>query len=216
LLPFGVEPPVKGNDSNHNMAAAEAKDSFEKEREQILASLPDNVKDMFGIMGFCKVDQDDDEDEDEENSKPPPVDEYVPCLVLNPYEVPPRPVRDVYWWDCYSIRKRKKQLKKLEYLVYHYGTDDPDDCYSFIQQDDFVSYDDGIAQGYGKLPAAIQSKLDAGDELTYEEEKRVRGLKEMEEDAPKEKGERKRGNWQFKERHELLEAKEPANKRQKK
>jgi hypothetical protein len=194
--------------------AAEAKASFEKEREQILESLPDNVKDMFGIMGFCKVDQDD-EDEDEENTKPP-VDEYVPCLVLNPYEVPPRPVRDVYWWDCYSIRKRKKELKKLEYLVYHYGIDDPMDCYSFVQQDEFVSYDDGIAEGYNKLPAAIQAKVDAGDELTEEEEQRVRGIKEMEEDALKEKGERKRGNYQFKERHELLETKEPAKKRQKK
>ena len=189
--------------------SAAAKASFEKERETVLASLPDNIKDMFGIMGFCKVDQDDDEEED----KP---DEYVPCLVLNPYEVPPRPVRDVYWWDCYATRKRKKELGKLEYLVYHYGIDDPTDCYSFIQQDDFVTYDEGLAEGYDKLPAAIQSKIDAGDELTEEEEQRVRGIKEMREDALKEKEERKRGNWIFKERHELLEAKEPPKKRQKK
>ena len=116
----------------------------------------------------------------------------------------------------FTAEKRKKELKKLEYLVYHYGIDDPTDCYSFIQQDAFVSYDDGIAEGYGELPAAIQAKVDAGDELTEEEEQRVRGIKEMKEDALKEKGERKRGNWQFKERHELLEAKEPAKKRQKK
>ncbi|CAB9524415.1 expressed unknown protein [Seminavis robusta] len=196
--------------------AAVAKGKFEKEKETILKSLPEEVTSMFGIMGFCKAEEDD--DEDEENAGKATDPDYVPCLVLSPYSVPPRPVRDVYWWDFYSTRKRKKQLKKLEYLVYHYGIDDPLDCYSFVTQEDFVTYDDGLKAGYDKLPSAIQAKVDAGEELTEEEERRVRGLKEMNEDAEKPAEDRRRGNWEFKERHEQMEEKKggPPRKRQKK
>lgn len=196
-----------------------AKEKFEKEKETILKSLPDNVKSMFNVMGFCKaeVDEDDEENANKNNSE---GDDYVPCLILNPYAVPPRPVRDVYWFDLYSKHKRTKTLKELEHLVYHYGADDPTDCYSFIPQDEFKTYDSGLAEGYDKLPAHIQSKVDSGADLTEEEEARVRGLKEMKEDAAKPAEERKRGNWEFKERHEVLAdkeaGKEPPSKRQKK
>lgn len=195
--------------------AETAKVKFEKERETILKSLPDNVKAMFNVMGFCKAEV----DEEEENANQNAGDDYVPCLILSPYAVPPRPVRDVYWFDMYSKCKRTKKLAELEYLVYHYGADDPADCYSFIAHDDFKSYETGLAEGYDKLPAHIQSKVDAGEELTEEEEQRVRGLKEMKEDAAKPAEERKRGNHDFKERHEVLEekaAKQPPAKRQKK
>ena len=40
--------------------------------------------------------------------------------------------------------------------------------------------------------------------MTEEEQQRVRGLEEMKEDALKPADERKRGNWQFKERHETM------------
>jgi hypothetical protein len=191
-----------------------AKSKFEKERETILKSLPDNLKSMFNEMGFCKVEVDED---DEENVNINAGDEYVPCLILSPYSVPPRPVRDVYWFDLYSKCKRTKKLGEMEYLVYHYGSNDPLDCYSFIPHENFKSYDSGVAEGLDRLPESIQAKLDAGEELTEEEEMRVRGLEEMKEDAAKPAEERRRGNWEFKERHEALaEGKEPAKKRQRK
>ena len=102
----------------------------------------------------------------------------------------------------------------MEYLVYHYGADDPLDCYSFIPQDEFKSWDTGVAEGYDKLPAYLQSKVDAGVELTEEEQQRVRGIEEAKEDALKPAEERKRGNWQFKERHE--ETAPPAKRQRKK
>lgn len=198
------------------MAPATAKEKFEKEKEKILKELPDTVKSMFGVMGFCKAEVEDDSDDDDDEPKKlaPSVEaDYVPVLIVSPYDVPPRPVRDVYWFDMFSKFKRSKKLAEIEYLVYHYGSEDPLDCYSFIPQDEFKTYDNGLAEGFDKLPAAIQSKLDTGVPLTEEEEQRVRGLEEMREDALKPAEERKRGNWQFKERHE--EEKAPPAKRQK-
>lgn len=199
--------------------AAVAKGKFEKEKETILKSLPDSVKAMFGVIGFCKAEV----DEDDENANANAGDDYVPCLILDPYDVPPRPVRDTYWFDMYSRYKRTKKLAEMDYLVYHYGSDDPMDCYSFIEQKDFKTYEEGLAAGYDKLPAHIQAKVDAGTELEEEEEQRVRGLEEMKEDVDKPAEERKRGNFTFKERHEVLEDKEagggkdgPPAKRQKK
>jgi hypothetical protein len=192
---------------------AQAKEKFEQERDKILKELPDNVKAMFGTMGFCKAEHD---EEEEENY---PEEDWIPVLVVSPYEVPPRPVRDVYWFDLFSKMKRTKKLAELEYLVYHYGSDDPLDCYSFIPQNEFKSYEDGIAEGYDNLPSFIQTKVDSGEELTEEEQMRVRGLQEMKEDALKPAAERKRGNWQFKERHEEKSeapVKKPPAKRQKK
>ena len=195
-------------------------EKFEKERETILNSLPKNIHDSFGIMGFYQHEEEDDSDDDEADRKPHAtgVDRFVPCLVMNPYDVPPRPVRDVYWHNLYMDKKKKKKLPELEYLVYHYGADDPDDCYSFVAHEDFTGYEDGLKVGYGKLPAAIQSKIDAGVALDEDEQRRVRGLEEMAEDLEKDAKDRKRGNYPFQERHEKKAAsgKAPPAKRQKK
>jgi hypothetical protein len=43
-----------------------AQEDFEAEREQVLDDLPDSIKDMFGMIGFCQVEANDDSDDDEE------------------------------------------------------------------------------------------------------------------------------------------------------
>ena len=184
--------------------AQAARKAFEKEREKILKDLPQSIKDMFGTVGFAP------DDEDDENA-----DVVRPILVMNPYDVPPKPVRDVYWFDLYSKAKRTKKLGKLAYLVYHYGADDPDDCYSFLEHDEFISYEDGRAKGYDVLPTHLQSKLDAGETLTEDEQTKVRGIQELTEDAPKPPSERRRGIL-FEERWEKLVTEPPVNKKQKK
>jgi len=186
-----------------------AKDAHEKEKEKILQDLPESIKDMFGIIGFAPSEFDE--------------NDIIPVLVVNPYNVPPKPVRDVYWYDAYAKAKRSKKLSELPYLVYHYGADDPDDCYSFIDHDDFISYEEGHAKGYDILPPELQAKLDSSGtaavtELTEEEQLKVRGLKELMEDVPKDPSERHRG-FDFQERWEKLiteEAGPPASKKQKK
>jgi hypothetical protein len=187
------------------MSAQQQQDQedFEAERDQVLDDLPDSIKDMFGTIGFCQVAANDDSDDDEEmvSNKATAAAEYVPCLIVSPYDVPPRPVRDVYWFDYYSKCKRTKSLRQLDYLIYHYGSTDPTDCYSFIKHDEFKTYEDGVRDGDDQLPGRIQTKIAAGQMLSEEEECRVRGLQEMREDIAKPHEDRKR-NADFKERHE--------------
>jgi hypothetical protein len=191
---------------------SEEQEEFEKDKQGILKSLPDNIKDMFHVIGFSRVERDDDDAAAGADTSNAP-DDFVPCLILSPFDVPPRPVRDVYWNSLYMTAKKKKTLHELEYLAYAYGADDPEDCYLFIAHNDFISYEDGCAAGYDVLPPSIQAKLDAGQtiaELTTDEAIRVRGLMEMREDVTKPLCDRARGNYTFQERHEVSAAKEAA------
>ena len=198
--------------------AEAARKAFEKEREQILKDLPQSVKDMFGSIGFAPQDDSDDDDSDEDNDdnhNKTAQSAVRPVLVVNPYDVPPKPVRDVYWFDLYSKAKRTKQLTRLAYLVYHYGADDPDDCYSFLEHDEFVPYEDGHAKGYDVLPAPLRAKMEQGVPLTEQEQTTVRGLEELHEDVSKPPRERRRG-IDFQERWEKLASAPPPAKKQKK
>lgn len=181
-----------------------ARKDFEKSREKQLSELPESVKSMFGQIGFAFS-----EDNGEEG---------VPVLVVSPYDVPPKPIRDIYWFDRFSKSKKSKKLAELSYLVYHYGSLDLDDCYSFVEQDDFLSYEIGKKNGYDMIPLEVQEKMSAGVELTEKESERVRGIQEMTEDIDKDPTERKRGYVDFKERHEEdnCNDKKPPAKRQRK
>mmetsp|Transcript_9331 Transcript_9331/g.12376 ORF Transcript_9331/g.12376 Transcript_9331/m.12376 type:complete len:183 (-) Transcript_9331:282-830(-) len=178
--------------------AAAAQKRFEKERESILKELPESVTKMFGAIGFALP-----EDED--------VAGMIPVLVVSPYDVPPKPVRDVYWWGLFGQSKKDKAIDKLAYLVYHYGHDDPDDSYSFVEQDEFLPYETGKERGYHILSEALAAKVEAGAELAELEQITVRGLKEMREDLEKDPLDRKRG-VPFQERHEKLISNPPAKK----
>ena len=204
--------------------AEAAKAKFEKERNDVLKALPSELKDLFGTIGFCMGEQDDDDDEDETNNPttatpPAPQQTYMqPVLIVSPYDVPPKPIRDIYWMDAFSKAKRSKaKLKKLDYLVYVYGSDDPDDCYNFVTHEDFVPLEQAQKTGLDVLPKAVAEKPE--DKRTKSEIKLARALEEMKADLPKAPGDRKHGE-PFLERYEALLAKEkedqePAAKKQK-
>eukprot|EP00531_Pseudo-nitzschia_arenysensis_P020217 CAMPEP_0116146036 /NCGR_PEP_ID=MMETSP0329-20121206/16942_1 /TAXON_ID=697910 /ORGANISM="Pseudo-nitzschia arenysensis, Strain B593" /LENGTH=194 /DNA_ID=CAMNT_0003641741 /DNA_START=235 /DNA_END=819 /DNA_ORIENTATION=- len=188
------------------------KAKFEKERNDILKTLPDELKDSFGTIGFGPGEED-----DEENSNPQSQPYMQPVLIVSPYDVPPKPIRDIYWMQAYSKAKRSKaKLKKLDYLVYVYGSDDPDDCYHFVTHEDFVPLEQARNLGFDVLPKAIAEKPES--ERTESETKLVRALNEMKADVPKPKGDRKHGS-PFLENYEKLLAKEtksqPPSKKQK-
>jgi hypothetical protein len=61
-----------------------AKKEFEEERDRILNSLPESYKSLFGQIGFVKWGK----------------VEY-PALILNPYYIPPGPVRN-QWISMYK------------------------------------------------------------------------------------------------------------------
>jgi hypothetical protein len=177
-----------------------AKRAFEKEREKILSEIPANVKAMFGQIGFAVSEE---------------TEQFVPILALNPYDVPPKPVRDVYWFDMFSKGKRSKKLSKMSYLVYWYGSDDPEDCYSFIEQDDFISYETGEKKGYGELSKAVQDKIDGNLPMSDEERGMIRAIEEMKHHLTQEPVERKCRFGVFKERHEMLADPKDADKKRK-
>jgi hypothetical protein len=63
---------------------AEKKDLFEQGRDDILEDVPDSVKARWGQICFTKWSKD-----------------YLPCLSLSPFDVPPGPARNV-WLDMYD------------------------------------------------------------------------------------------------------------------
>eukprot|EP00534_Pseudo-nitzschia_fraudulenta_P002039 CAMPEP_0201121332 /NCGR_PEP_ID=MMETSP0850-20130426/5230_1 /ASSEMBLY_ACC=CAM_ASM_000622 /TAXON_ID=183588 /ORGANISM="Pseudo-nitzschia fraudulenta, Strain WWA7" /LENGTH=206 /DNA_ID=CAMNT_0047387743 /DNA_START=151 /DNA_END=771 /DNA_ORIENTATION=+ len=204
--------------------AEAAKAKFEKERSDVLKALPDELKDTFGTIGFCPGEEDDDDDDNnnnEANTNASPQAPYMqPVLIVSPYDVPPKPVRDIYWMDAFTKAKRSKaKLKKLDYLVYVYGSDDPDDCYNFVSHDEFVSLEEGKTNGFDIVPPALASKKES--ERTESESKLVRAIEEMKADLTKKPGDRKHGE-PFLEGYEKLKAKEegvvsspPPSKKQK-
>ena len=204
-----------------------AKEKFEKEREKTLSEIPDEMKAQFGEIMFAPAEEDDDDDESDNNNNnnnnpttttPSPM-MYKPVLILNPYDIPPRPYRDVYWWDMFSDAKKKKT--DLQHVVYHYGHDVAD-CYSFVALNELISYEAALQQGWTELPAALQHKLDSAGIsvasaasaatgttttlLTEDEQELVRGFQEMMEDLLKAPADRKRGIVDFQERHEVSTA----------
>jgi hypothetical protein len=62
----------------------EEKAQFESERDSILKDVPGNVKERFGKIFFTKW-----------------SNQLLPCLVMNPFDVPPGPARDV-WYTMYD------------------------------------------------------------------------------------------------------------------
>lgn len=63
------------------------KAAFEQERDEILRQLPDAYKNMFGRIGFAKW-----------------SNMTLPVLILNPYDVPPRPVRAQWLGHFQNVR----------------------------------------------------------------------------------------------------------------
>ncbi len=192
--------------------AEAAKAKFEKERNDVLKALPDELKDSFGTIGFCPGEED-----DEENSNPQSKPYMQPVLIVSPFDVPPKPIRDIYWMQAFSKAKRTKgKLKTLDYLVYVYGSDNPDDCYHFVTHEDFVPLEKAKENGFDVLPKAVADKPES--ERTESETKLVRALDEMRADVPKAKGDRKHGS-PFLENYEKLLAKgtesQPPSKKQK-
>mmetsp|Transcript_19636 Transcript_19636/g.48279 ORF Transcript_19636/g.48279 Transcript_19636/m.48279 type:complete len:822 (-) Transcript_19636:25-2490(-) len=149
------------------------KEDFEKTKQEVLDSLPEEVTSKFGQQFFSKWGK-----------------SCLPLLVLSPYNVPPGPVRDM-WFTMYDKVKKQDRLASASNLVYWYGAyDDPANAYSFVIKTKLIPYATGIKKGHNKLPNPLQKKLDAGKKLGGQEKMLVQGLEEMEEDKDKEPNER--------------------------
>lgn len=78
---------------------------FEEARDMIMADVPDSTKESFGQIYFSKWGK-----------------QFLPCLVMNPYSVPPGGVRDM-WLDMYDKVRNTKRRQGLSvprrYLLSH-------------------------------------------------------------------------------------------------
>lgn len=181
--------------------AEEAKEKFEKEKSDVLKALPKEIRESFGTIGFSPRAEDDD---DEAASQLPYLQ---PVLIVSPYDVPPKPIRDIYWMDAFTKAKRSKaKLKKLDYLAYVYGSDNPNDCYNFVTHEDFVTLEEGKTNGFGVIPPEVSSKPES--ERTSAENKLVRGIEEMNVELAKAPEDRRNHGTPFLEAHEKLQSKD--------
>ncbi|CAJ1961073.1 unnamed protein product [Cylindrotheca closterium] len=189
------------------------KEKFEKRKQEVLDSLPGEVKSKFGQQFFAKW------------AKSP-----LPVLVLSPYNVPPGPVRDM-WFDMYEKVKKQGRLASASNLVYWYGAyDDPANAYSFVIKSKLIPFAIGEKKGLGKVPNAIRKKLDEGKKIGGADKMLLQGIEEMEEDKAKEPDDRHgRMNqvfledWEFVEEEVIVQEEEkskpkakPKNKKTKK
>ena len=92
----------------------------------------------------------------------------------------------------------------MSYLIYYYGSDLNDNCFSFIPQRSFTSYENGVKKGYDKLPKNIQKKVDGSGKLTKADSNVIQRLEEMREDLKKEPKERRGKLDDVREGYEML------------
>jgi hypothetical protein len=82
-----------------------AKEVFVRNQQHALSRIPQSIKDMYGQIGFVKWDK----------------DKFMrPVLVLNPYHVPPAPVRSSYFVCMHRFVIVVEDIVCLTLLVYLY------------------------------------------------------------------------------------------------
>mmetsp|Transcript_23674 Transcript_23674/g.55871 ORF Transcript_23674/g.55871 Transcript_23674/m.55871 type:complete len:987 (-) Transcript_23674:1196-4156(-) len=168
-------------------AREDARRELEDEKEEIFRRVPRNIQGMWGQVGFAKWNK-----------------SYLPVLNLSPYDVPPGPVRQMWMEMFEKMRENGRPLEKMSYLVYWYGEESPQSYYSITANSNFVKYDDAPAKMKDFAKTAEKKKLDGAKKLSSDDQQRLRGMKQLQEDLKKPFDERKRGDLSFKEGYELL------------
>ena len=178
-------------------ARDDAKNCFERDRDIVMASLPEVVKKSFYEVKFAAWGT-----------------MYLPVLILSPFSLSGTSSAGRLWFDTYekvsffpvrvfahlivisflflfSLQLRKAdRLSTMRHLVLWYGEADPNSQFSMVPQRNILSVDDAIERNCFGLPATIQDKMSENKKLTDNEKSRVRAQKEMEEDLCKKPDER--------------------------
>ena len=159
--------------------------AFQIKRQLVLGMLTDEYKLQFLEPGFARWE-----------------DEFLPVLFVGPYDISEGPLRETFFR---KIKNASKGLLPLPRLVYWYCVDDNDleQAFSFVPQEDCLTYEEGVSKGLLELPKDLQTKLDRGRAFTNTEKKRIEGRDLMEEDKEKKKEDRRRFE-KFKEDHQYI------------
>jgi len=185
----------------NSMSRQEAKEQFEREKEEILSDVPEETKARFRQCGFAtwgKV--------------------VYPMIELGPYDVPPGPLRD-QWFSMFDNCLQSKRA--MTRLIYWYGAESLEEAYSFYQPSKIVDYEKGVEKGKDKVPSSIKKKLDNGKKLSKSEKQIVEGLEQISGDAKLEASERVswlpswKEDWEEDDSEEEEEDEEPKKKPEK-
>merc|ERR1712238_275140 len=147
-------------DRQHN----EKRAAFEKEKADILSKVDGKTRDDFLAVGFAHWSKN-----------------YLPCIQLGPYDVPPDgvvPVRDSWMKMRNACAKGNRKLTRL---IFWYGTTEENMAqgYSFLPSSKLVSYEEGCRKGYNTITKKRK------DNVLF-----IDGMKELEEDEKREPNER--------------------------
>mmetsp|Transcript_2196 Transcript_2196/g.4627 ORF Transcript_2196/g.4627 Transcript_2196/m.4627 type:complete len:447 (-) Transcript_2196:437-1777(-) len=163
-----------------------AKKELEDEKNEIMGNVPHSIQSFWGEIGFAKWGK-----------------SYLPVLNLGPYQVPPGEARNS-WMSMYQKMKEKgRSLEKMSFLVYWYGEEKRESYYSIVAHLSFIKYDDA-KQKMKDFASAALKKREAGKRPTADDQQKLRALDQMLEDLAKHPDQRKRGDVEFQERHQLL------------
>jgi hypothetical protein len=140
--------------------------------DDVVASLPDYVTQMFNEVGFAKYDKD-----------------YNPVLFLNPFYVSKPPEVRVQWQSYYDRFMKSKKMK-MAHLVFWYGSDPSKPEFSTMPPDTVLTYEQAANLGLNEVPEKITKKIAKGKSLTVQEDMFYFGLKDLEADRATPKEER--------------------------
>ena len=142
------------------------RERFEKEKEEILSIVPKGHQDNWGQIGFVKW-----------------AKQWRPVVLQSPYSVPPNSQMRDQWMTMF--RNCQEDPKRMTFLCYWYGTDNPGEAYTFQQRRTIILHNEGVKKDFHLVPKTIQRKLDRNKKLTKAERELVNGLKVVEEELTK-------------------------------
>ena len=146
--------------------------AFQIKKEIVMGLLPPSYKALFLEPGFARWE-----------------DEFLPVLFIGPYDISEGPLRETFFR---KIKNAANGLLALPRLVYWYGVDDLEKAFSFVPQEECLTYEEGLSKGLLELPKDIQTKLDQGGTITNAEKARIHGRDLIQEDREKRKEGRRR------------------------
>jgi len=82
----------------------------------------------------------------------------LPVFQLSLFDIEPRKTQDQWMttFEHFQIKKRSMSI-----LVYFYGNawEEKSSAYSFVPKNKTHSYEEGVSEGYNKLPSKIEKKM---------------------------------------------------------
>jgi hypothetical protein len=127
--------------------------TFLRKKRSVELKFPPHLSQHFGRLAFSKFGK-----SSKKGGRAGPNNHYHPVLVLNPFRVPPGPIR-VEWFHRYA-----QQPSFTTLIVYWLGAmtcghkNVIDSAFSFCSSSSLMDYEQGVAKGYQHVEEAVLKK----------------------------------------------------------